>query len=190
MKKTYKLASIFLIIILLFMISLMTYYNDLKNYTIVFGSLTVICFIYMIYIVFNKTDNETIYKRKINKILKIYNSSIVKINNDFELTNSNIVKSKNVEDLFELSDELNIPIVFVEEDKASIFILQYGKDILYYILKIDENVDSKFEKEINEFKKKNNDEKNKEKELLSNIDKTTIIQLKNNKFYKVKPVKK
>lgn len=187
MKKNYKILSIFLVIVLLFMISLITYYNDLVSYTIVFGMLTAICFIYMIYIVFNKNDKKTLYKRKINKILKLYNSSIVKINNDYELQNNNLVCAKNIEDLFELSDELNTPIVFVEEDSSSIFILQYGKDILYYILKEDENIESNFEKEIKEIKKTS---KNEEKELLSKIDKTTIVQLKNNKFYKIKPVKK
>lgn len=192
MKQGYKLISLFLTILLLFILTLITYYNDLKSYTILFLSLTVISFIYLIYFIFNKKDPKNIYKKKIDRILKVYNSSIVKMTNtdNNELLNENVVSAKNIEDLFELSDEFNQPIVYLEEENASIFILQYGKDILYYVMKLDEGKETNFEKQIKEYKNEKEKLKDEEKEILSNIDKTTIIQLKNNKFYKIKPVKK
>ena len=177
----------FLLIVMFFIISLMTYYNDLIPYTILFGTLTFLSFIVLIYMVFYKKDNKSEYNRKLKKILKVYNSKLVKINDDYELVNENIVSAKNIEDVFDLSDEFDKPIIYLNEENACVFILQYGNDILYYVLKENEKIKTNFEKEMEEYKEK---KKNNEKELLSNINKTTIIQLKNNKFYKIKPVKK
>lgn len=172
------------------MVSLITYYNDLISYTIVFGSLTLISLIYLLIILFYKKDKKSNYKRDINRILKLYNSSIVKMNDNYELINENVVSAKNIEDLFELSNELNIPILYLEEDNAGIFLIQYGNDILYYVLKENIDVETNFEKQINIYKIEKEKQKDDELKLLLNIDKTTIIQMKNNKFYKIKPIRK
>lgn len=190
MKQSVKVLLLFVSIVITFLISLLTYYNDLKNYTILFSFITVVLLVFMIYIIFKRNDSKSIYKKQVKKILKIYNSQLVKINDNYELLNENFVNAKNIEDMFELSDEFNQPIVYIEEDNASIFILQYGKDILYYVLKENNNIITNFEKQINEYKESKKEKKDNQEELLSNINKTTIIQMKNNKFYKIKPIKK
>ena len=187
MSKNSKIFSLFAVTAIFFMISLLTYYNDEKNYTILFSTLAILSLGYMIYIIFHKTDKKAVYNKKIKKIMKIYNSKLVRINEDYEFSNENIVNAKNLEDIFNLSEEFEKPIVYLEESDSCVFFLQYGEDVLYYVLKQDENKETKFEIALKSYKERN---KNNEKEILSNINKTTIIQMKNNKFYKIKPVKK
>ena len=187
MSKNFKIFSLFVVCSILFMIDLITYYNDEKNYTILVTCLLIVCLGYMIYTIFHKTDKKTIYNKKIRQIKKVYNSKLVKINDDYEFSNENIVKSKNIEDIFNLSEEFEKPIVYLEENDSCVFFLQYGDDVLYYVLKQDEEKETKFESAIKSYKERN---KKSEKEILSNINKTTIIQMKNNKFYKIKPIKK
>ena len=146
MSKNFKLFTLFVVCAISFMIALMTYYNDDKNYTILFIFLLVVSLGYMIYIMFHKTDKKAVYKKKIKKIMKVYHSKLVRINDNYELTNENIVKAKNLEDIFDLSEEFDRPIVYLEEPESCLFILQYGEDILYYILKQDEEKETKFDR--------------------------------------------
>ena len=176
-----------IITIVLIVVSLITFKNNFLNYSILFISLTLISLVYSLYLLMKKNDKKSVYDRNIKRIKKIYNSKLEKIEEDYEFDNSNFVNAKNIEDLFELADEFKQPIVYLEEDNGIIFFLQYGEDILYYVIKKDDSIETKFEKEI---MNKNLIKNNSEKDMLSKINKTTIIQMKNNKFYKIKPIKK
>ena len=188
MSKNFKILLLFFITIILFMFTLISYYNDLNIIKVVLLVSTIISFISMTYIIFYTKTNHDYYKKNIARILRIYNQQIVKMKNNYEIKNKNIVCAKKIEDLFELSIEFKIPVINLEEENGSVFLIEYGEDVLYFIIK-KENSELNFEKKIKDLKNKKREQKNNEDKLLSEINKTTIIQMKNNRFYKIKPIK-
>ena len=124
MNKINKIIVLSIVDLLFFLLSFIFIINDLTNYLIVFVTLTIIFFIYLIYTVFEKTDEESIYKKKIKKILKTYDSILVYMEDDYKLNNENIMFVKKFEDLLIARDEVNNPILFIDEEKSSVFLLE------------------------------------------------------------------
>lgn len=188
MNKINKIIVLSVVDLLFFLLSFIFIINDLTNYLIVFVTLTIILFIYLIYTVFEKTDEESIYKKKIKKILKTYDSILVYMEDDYKLNDENIMFVKKFEDLLIARDEVNNPILFIDEEKSSVFLLEDDTNLLVYIMKINEEVVSKTELKLLEQVYTNNIEPS--NKILDNLERTTIIQLKNNKLFKVSPVRK
>ncbi len=175
--------------LIMFLMSLILLFNDAMNYFFVSITLTTISFIGLSVLVFRKEDEESIYMRKLNKILKTYDSSLVYSDNDYKLENEHIIFVKNFSDIAKSSDELNEPIIFINENNSCVFLLKEGDELLTYVMKKNVDIVSNFELKLNRHIYQYENDKYDQK-ILDNIDKTTLIQLKNNKIYKVSPIKK
>ncbi len=176
-----------LVTLVMFLVSFILLFNDLTNYFIISISITTVLFIYLCYNVFSRHDNESLYKRKLKNILKTYDSILIYLNDDYKLSDENIMFVKSFDSLVVAQDEVSRPIMYLREDKSSVFMLEDDNNLLVYILKMDDATVSKYEIKI-----LNHIEENREVEnemILEDLEKTTFIQLKNNKIYKVSPVR-
>jgi hypothetical protein len=137
-----------------------------------------------------KNDEKTLYDKKIKKILKTYDSILIYSKEEIQLIDQNVIFVKNFKNLLIAQEELNKPIIYAKENESSVFLLQDGNELLVYIMKINDNVDSRYENRLISFiNNSRNKKKNANVKVLDELDKTTIIQLKNNKTYKVSPVR-
>lgn len=84
---------------------------------------------------------ETIYEKELKKILNNYRSYIQKINNNFELKGYQALKVDTFNDILEIRDTIQQPILMVEnEDKNGVyFIIPSNTKVLYmYGLKVSD----------------------------------------------------
>lgn len=90
---------------------------------------------------------ETIYEKKLKKILNNYGSNIQVLGNDFDFSEYQLLKIEDFSDMLEISDRLREPILMREnkEKTGAYFVIPSNTKLLYvYRLKI-----SDIEKEIN-----------------------------------------
>lgn len=190
MSKTKKLIYISYLNIIFFVLTFILYFNDLTNYCIVIGTITILLFALFCYILFTKHDEKTVYQNKLKKILKTYDSILVYADTDLELEDENIIIVKDILDLIVAQEKIKKPILYFKEEESSHFILQDEKELLIYNLKLNVKTKSEFENIIKEYLKQKKEKNQKEKRILNNLEKTTIIRLGDGKFYKVSPKRK
>lgn len=171
-------------------LSFVLLFNDVMNYFIVGASLAGVLFIYLVILAFSKTDDISVYNKELRKILKTYDSIIVYTKDEIILTDQNVIFLKKFKDLLKSQEEFNKPILYYEEPQSSVFTVQDGNELLVYIMKINENVDSRNENRFIAYVNNSKKQKETDVKVLDDLDKTTIIQLKNNKTVKVSPVRK
>lgn len=189
MNNNRKMILFGIITVLMFFVSFTLLFNDIINYFIISCSITVILFIYCCCLVFTKKDKKTLYSKRIKKILKTYDSILVYSNDDYDLDNENILFVKKFDNLLTAQEELNKPIVYIGEEQSSIFLLKDDKEVLVFVDKANSDVDSKYENRLRYLASKKDEKSDIDSNVLEQLDKTTIIQLKNNKVYKVSPLK-
>ena len=188
MSKLNKIIVFSVVDLVLFVMSFILLINDLDNYFITIATLTLVLLIYLFYIVLSKNDEVSIYKKKLKKILKTYDSILIYMEEQYKFGDENVMFVKKFEDLLIAKDEVNNPILFVDEGESSVFLLEDENNLLVYVMKQNTEVVSKMELKLLEQIYLNNIEPS--NSLLDDLDKTTIIQLKNNKLFKVSPVRK
>ena len=162
--------------------------------------LFMVCFIFCIlffifdvtYISYNKSELES-FESRVNNILRLYNSILVKTNNYPDLQKKNIIRIDNLEDLIDAQLEIRKPIYYIKQVQTCSFVLIDNDEALVYIMKRNEDDISALDmiiKEIEIIKKQEDRRKNSSDDLLSDIDRTTVIKLSETRKFKVSPVKK
>ncbi len=82
-----------------------------------------------------------VYNSKLRKIMNNYGSFIQKINNDYDMSKSQILKVDSFDDMLEIRDTLQAPILMLEnKDKYGVFfIIPTAYKVLYtYALRVDD----------------------------------------------------
>lgn len=189
MNKTKKMIYISFLDIVLFAVTFILYFNDMMNYVFVTGTITLILFLYLCYMVFAKKDEITLYNKKIKEILKTYDSILVYSDKKIIIEKENIVQIKTLESLLTAQEELKKPIIYLEEKNANHFILNDENEMLVYTMKLNKEIESNFENQIKEYLINKNNKNKKKKRILNDLENTTIIKLDDDKFYKVSPMK-
>lgn len=189
MNNNRKIIFTCIITVLMFFISFVFFFNDVMNYFIVCSTCTMILFIYCCCLTFAKKDIKSLYIKRIKRILKTYDSILVYANSNFAIEDENIIFVKKFDNLLTAQEELNKPIFYIEEEKSSVFLLKDDKEILAFVDKEDEHTESKYENRLRFLIEDKNEKNDIDSKILEQLDKTTIIQLKNNKVYKVSPLK-
>ena len=75
------------------------------------------------YLIITVIKSESIYNRKLNKILKTYDGILVEINSLPKLANMEIISVKNFNELIDAHSEIRKPISFVKSINSVTFIL-------------------------------------------------------------------
>ncbi len=94
----------------------------------------------MKYIEENKSPLE-MYNSKLKKIMNNYGSFIQKINNDYDMSKSQILKVDSFDDMLEIRDTLQAPILMLEnqEKNGVFFIIPTAYNVLYtYALRVED----------------------------------------------------
>lgn len=194
MKKEVKIGGLALGLIVLVGISFVLYKNGLMNYLIITGTFSVICAIVLVNTLLTTRSDEAQYKSKLRQILRTYDSILVKSKNLPKLDNLNIIRVDTIEDLVDAQMEIRKPIYYQEQTESCAFVLLDNMTACFYTLKVNDAVLCPLEITINELDiiNKNSQKALEEdipEDLLSEIEKTTIIRLKKGKYVKVSPLR-
>lgn len=135
----------------------------------------------------NTRNEDAVYNKKLNEILRNYDSVLVKIVSLPEFEERNIVSVAELDDMIIAQMEIRKPISYFEELCACTFILLDEKEAYVYVLKKNDLVRPIIQEYIDNSKKKDFKTYT---NLLSDIDKTTIIKLENSKSYRISPIRK
>ena len=111
------------------------------------------------------------YQKKLRKILKTYNSILVKCKNVPALSDKNIIMVENMDSMVNAQIETKKPILYFEENICTSFMLLDGTEAYIYIVKANPNIQSEVEHEINNLEITRNTFV---KEILSKIEKVLI----------------
>lgn len=156
----------------------------------------ILCLMFFIfsvtYISYSKNELEN-FESNVNNILRLYNSILVETKSYPDLINKNIIRLERIEDLIDAQLEIRKPIYYVKQLQTCSFILIDNDEALVYIMKRNKDDISALDiiiKDINILKKQEDRRKNVSDDLLSDIEKTTVIKLDGDKKYKVSPVRK
>ncbi len=188
MKSLNSKIALAIISLIFFLISMILTFNDMVNYSIISFTVTgILIFLLCVQIFKRETKKEDVYDVKLKKILKTYDSILVYADTSYEINEDSIVYIKNIEELARFCDEINKTIIYIPEEESSCFILKSDSDLLVYVLKKNENSKSIMEDKIE--KRKLAIEYLKDENILEDLEKTTVIRFKDNKIYKVSPVR-
>lgn len=195
MKKEVKIGVLVLGLILLLSISYVLYNNGLMNYLIITGTFSVICAIVLVNTLITTRSDEAQYRSKLRQILRTYDSILVKSKNLPKLDNFNIIRVDTIEDLVDAQMEIRKPIYYQEQVESCAFVLLDNMTACFYTLKVNDSVLCPLEITINELDIKNKSSKKDleddiPEDLLSEIERTTIIRLKKGKYLKVSPMRR
>lgn len=189
MKNNNKIIILSIFTVVLILLTFVMIVNDSLEYAIITIALSVILFTYLCTLVFKKDDELSTYKKKLKNILKTYDSVLVYSGDELVLENENIIMVKNFDDIMNVQEELKKPLLYLSSKKSSLFMIKDGNELIIYILKVNEKLITKYELQIMRYLKNKKDNKPSNKKILEDLEKTTFIQLKNNKIYKVSPIR-
>lgn len=189
MKKREKVFLLSFIFVVLAVITVILYMNELDIYMIFFATLTGIMLIVVLICAFENKDEKSIYLSSLKRFLKTYDSVLIDSENLPELRGKNILMVTNASDLIDAQVELRKPIYYKRDLDSCSFVLIDNKEACVYVMKVNESVVSPIEIRIDELLKESEQLKTNKKSLLENIDRTTIIKLDNMKSYKISPVR-
>ena len=99
-----------------------------------------------------KEKVEKNYEKKIHRILKTYNSILVKCQNLPMLSDKNIVMVEGMDGMINAQIETRKPILYFEEPKSIAFIILDGNEAYIYIVKESLAIQSKVERLLNNSK--------------------------------------
>ena len=130
------------------------------------------------------------YENNIKNILNTFDSILVKSNTVPKLIGRNIILVEEMDDMVDAQLEIRKPICYYKQTESCSFVLLDDKEAYVYIEKLNNDVVSPIEIEIDEIKLKQKNSEDLDSEMLKDIEKTTIVKLANKKSYKVSPIKK
>lgn len=161
-----------------------------KGYSILCFTVLALSLIIGIKFMLDGTDPAKAYESKIKTIINTFDSILVKSSTVPKLTGRNIIVVEEIDDMIDAQLEIRKPICYYKQTESCSFVLLDDKEAYIYVEKVNPNVISPIEIEINEItlKQKNSDEM--DSEMLKDIERTTIVKLSNKKSYKVSPIKK
>jgi len=120
--------------------------------------LTIMVIIELFIFMGSNKDDVSVYKNKIKKILMNYDSYIQKINNEFNFERYQKLECKSFEDLLQIRDTINEPILMLEDEttqETKFLIPSKGEIIYIYKLRLEDfKQDPKEEKDKSKGKRK------------------------------------
>lgn len=187
MSRIRKLILLTVASVIELIVMLVLLFNNLIFYVMFTLVLLIITLGYLFYYYWNTRSEDAIYKSSLNEILKNYNSILVKIICLPDFGERNLVRVANLDDLIVAQMEIRKPISYFEELDSCTFILLDNKEAYIYVLRKNNIVRPIIENYLNNAKK---ERPKSYSNLLSDIDKTTIIKLENSKSYRISPIRK
>ncbi len=133
-------------------------------------------------------SEEALYTNYLKRIIKTYDAILVESNTLPSIKDKNIVKVSNLDDLIDAQIEVKKPIYYNKFQDYAVFILVDNLEALVTIVKKSDNVTCQYETELQQILKRKQ-MKDLDKNILEQIDKTTILKLGENKSFKISPIR-
>ena len=96
-----------------------------------------IILIYNLVVFINDTKNEaSVYKMRLRRIMSNYGSYIQKITNEYDVEGRQILEIKSFEDLLQIKETINMPILMQERENAMETFFFIGTDRVVYIYEL------------------------------------------------------
>lgn len=184
-KKTITICAIVADIILALII-LITLMNDITGIAIVFSALFIILTICLGIYLREEPDEFTAFVKERKRILRVYDSVIVEVEDIPNIAGKNIIKVKTIDDLVDAQLELREPIYYKNDNDSCFFLLLHYNEACIYILKMNDSVVSPTEQSIKYMKA---DEPQVSENILEKLEKTVVYKLDGKKSVKISPVK-
>lgn len=181
-----------IMLVVVFLLALLSGYfisNEYVQYGILVIVFSVVILIFSCISFINGRDPTKTYESRIKNTLNTYDSILVRNKEVPSLENRNIIMLYEFQDLVNAQMELRRPICYIKQIESCSFILLDGTEAWVYIDKLNEDVVSPIEIEINNMKRVLKKEEEIEQELLKKIERTTIIKLPNSRSYKISPIR-
>ncbi len=186
-KKTITICSIIALIILAVVI-IITLIADLKGFTLILGALFIILTICLSIYIKEEPDEYTTFIKNKKRILRLYDSIIVEVEEIPNIAGKNIIKVKSIEDLVDAQLELREPIYYKNDNDSCFFMLLHYNEACIYILKMNDSVISPTEQSIR-YMKEDNETKEQEQSILDNIENTIVYKLDELRSFKISPIR-
>lgn len=164
--------------------------TEYKGYSIICFTVAVILIVFGIKFVLDSSNPNKAYESNIRSILNTFDSILVKSNSVPKLIGRNIIIVDNIDDMVDAQLEIRKPICYYKQTESCSFVLLDDKEAYVYVEKLNEDVLSPVEIEINDIKLKQKNQEDIDSEMLKDIERTTIVKLSNKKSYKVSPIRK
>lgn len=188
--KTSMKGIILIVLAILFSLAGIYLMNtNLKGYSIFSVSVALVLLFMGITYIIDNSSPERIYASNIKEILNTFDSVLVKSNNVPNLEGRNIIILESIDDLVDAQLEIRKPICYLKQNESCSFMLFDEKEIYICIEKLNEEVVSPVEIEIENIKTKIKNSDEIDSSMIRDIDKTTIVKLSNKKSYKVSPIR-
>lgn len=163
--------------------------TNLKGYSIFSVSVALVLLFMGITYIIDNSSPERIYSSNIKEILNTFDSVLVKSNNLPSLEGRNIIILESIDDLVDAQLEIRKPICYLKQNESCSFMLFDEKEIYICIEKLNDEVVSPVEIELENIKTKVKNSDEIDSSMIRDIDKTTIVKLSNKKSYKVSPIR-
>lgn len=163
---------------------------QITEYTIISFTLAGVLLIAGVLSFINNSNPNRAYESKVKDILNTFDSILVKSSRVPELEGRNIILVESIDDLVDAQLEIRKPICYHRQSESCSFVLLDDKEAYVYVEKLNPEITSAVEIEINNLKVKSKNADEMDSEMLRDIEKTTIVKLSNQKSYKVSPVRK
>jgi len=190
MKGNIKGIIVSIVAIILLGVAYYLYASNNMGYALIAVSFGLILLIFGIKFILSERNPEQAYESKIKNIINTFDSILVKSNTVPKLLGRNIIFVEEIEDLVDAQLEIRKPICYYKQTESCSFILLDDKEAYVYIEKLNSDVVSPVEIEINDIKRKQKNSEDLDSEMLRDIEKTTIVRLSNKRSYRVSPVRK
>ena len=164
--------------------------TDFNGYSIVSFTLAVVLLVFGIKFIIDSSNPNKAYESNVKNILNTFDSILVKSNAVPKLVGRNIILVDNIDDMVDAQLEIRKPICYYKQTESCSFVLLDDKEAYVYVEKLNDNVLSPVEIEINDIKVKQKNQDDIDSEMLRDIERTTIVKLSNKKSYKVSPIRK
>lgn len=164
--------------------------TEYKTYSIICFTLALILLIVGIKISLDNSNPVKAYENNVKSILNTFDSILIKSNSVPKLIGRNIIIVDSIDDMVDAQLEIRKPICYYKQSESCSFVLLDDKEAYIYVEKLNDEVVSPIDIEINDIKLKQKNSEDIDSEMLRDIEKTTIVKLSNKKSYKVSPIKK
>ena len=169
-------------------ISSVLIYYKLHTYSIIAITITAMILIYFINSLFEEKTPESIYNKILRELIKTYDSILVDIEKIPDLDVKTIINVSSFEKLLDAQYELKKPIFYKMMINSCSFLLIDNEIAYVFVLRVSEDSFSPLDDIIAEVERDAKKRK-KAKQILDNIEHTTIIKLDDLREYKVSPVR-
>lgn len=186
-KKTITMLG-YLLLAVLAIAAVISLMNEQTGLAIFFGTFFVILVVVLGIYMKEEPDEFSAFVKERKRILRVYDSVIVEVEDIPNIAGKNIIKVKTIDDLVDAQLELREPIYYKNDNDSCFFLLLHYNEACIFILKMNDSVVSPTEQSI-KFMKEDPEDKKQDTNILENVENTLVYKLDEMRSFKISPIR-